>query len=77
MNVIKSTSRFRLTIPKEVRDRLGIRPGQSFRVTEKDGILYYTPISNDPIEYLHNAFVGEPSLSAELLKDRSRDREHE
>jgi AbrB family looped-hinge helix DNA binding protein len=38
------SSRGRVTIPREMRTRLGIKPGQRVFVTEKDGAVHIVPI---------------------------------
>lgn len=33
------TTRWQVTIPKEVRERLGLRPGDELEFTEEDGVF--------------------------------------
>ncbi|MBI4332976.1 MAG: AbrB/MazE/SpoVT family DNA-binding domain-containing protein [Chloroflexi bacterium] len=40
----KVTSKGRVTIPKEVRERLGVRPGENIGFEEKDGMLIITKV---------------------------------
>ncbi|MBM4147245.1 MAG: AbrB/MazE/SpoVT family DNA-binding domain-containing protein [Nitrospira sp.] len=37
---VKVTSRGQMTIPKQVRDKLGLRPGGTIIFVEKNGIFY-------------------------------------
>jgi AbrB family looped-hinge helix DNA binding protein len=36
--------KFQIVIPKEVRRKLGLKPGQQLAVTEKDGRIELTPV---------------------------------
>ena len=40
MLTAKITSKGQITIPKDVRDHLGLRPGERVQFEEKDGIFY-------------------------------------
>ena len=37
---VKVTSKGQVTIPKEIKDKLGIRPGEGFAFEEKNGVFY-------------------------------------
>jgi len=39
MIITKVTSKGRVTIPKEVRERLGVHPGEEVGLEEKEGLL--------------------------------------
>jgi AbrB family looped-hinge helix DNA binding protein len=73
MTIVRLSAKFQITIPKPIRGRLGIRPGQSFMVTEQDGAILFTPVPDDPIKLLCGCCKGEPSLTEELLRERQRD----
>jgi antitoxin PrlF len=40
MIVAKVTSKGQVTIPKKVRDRLGVRPGEDVGFEEKEGLMF-------------------------------------
>ena len=40
MATTKITSKGQVTIPKEVRDRMGLRPGDKLEFAEEDGVFY-------------------------------------
>jgi antitoxin PrlF len=39
MITAKVTSKGQITIPKKIRDRLGVRPGEGIGFEEKDGVM--------------------------------------
>lgn len=41
MITAKVTSKGQITIPKEVRDKLGVFPGEELCFEEKDGVYYF------------------------------------
>ena len=42
MITAKVTSKGQVTIPKKIRERLGINPGEGIRFEEKDGVMLIT-----------------------------------
>jgi len=46
MNRVKVSSKYQIVIPKCVRNRLDIRPGQDIGVVEKGGIAYLVPLKS-------------------------------
>jgi AbrB family looped-hinge helix DNA binding protein len=38
------STRYRVVIPSDVRDRLKLKPGQKLVVVEKDGVVHLIPI---------------------------------
>ena len=42
MIVAKVTSKLQVTIPKKVRDRLGVHPGEDVGFEEKEGVIVIT-----------------------------------
>jgi len=77
MSIVRTSSKYQIAIPKRIRAKLGIKPGQRLLVTEKEGSVMLTPVPMDPVEYLCGVYKGELSLTEELLKERARDLEHE
>jgi len=77
MSIVRASSKYQIAIPKRIRTKLGVKPGQRLMVTEKEGSVVLTPVPTDPVEYLCGVYKGEPSLTQELLKERARDRAHE
>ncbi len=74
------TRKFQITIPKEVREVLGIKVGDRLRVEVVDGRIVLTPVrSSDALERLStiaDRFLGGPrSVDAVKLVEESLERE--
>lgn len=46
MTYTSVSTKYQVVIPKEVRERMEIRPGQKFVVWEKAGVIYLVPALN-------------------------------
>jgi len=46
MSNVKVSSKYQIVIPKDIRSRLKIRPGQEIGVIEKGGIAYLVPLKS-------------------------------
>ena len=46
MTLVRMSTRGRVTIPKKIRDSLGIKPGDSVAISLKDGVILIQPIKN-------------------------------
>jgi len=75
--IVTPSSKFRIAIPKAMREKLGIKAGQRLSLMERDGSMIITPVPDDPIAYLRGALKDRPSLTQRLLEERQRDLEHE
>lgn len=51
MIIAKVTSKGQVTIPKKVRDRLGVHPGEEVGFEEKEGVIVITKaVSKSPFD---------------------------
>ncbi len=66
MPIATLTTDFRLTIPKSVRERLGLRPGQRLSVIVKGGAIHLVP--QVPVADLRGFVRG---ISADGLRDKT------
>ena len=77
MSIVRASSKFQIAIPKRIRAKLGITPGQRLRITDKSGEIILTPIPANPVEFLYGIFEGKPSMTDELLRETKKDLERE
>jgi AbrB family looped-hinge helix DNA binding protein len=73
----KVSSKGAVVIPRDIRERNGIRPGDRVRVVDYDGIIAVFPVVEDPIKHARGLFAGGSSLTEALLKERRAERERE
>jgi len=69
-----------VVIPKEIRDRFGLKKGSRVRFVEYGGVLRVIPEPEGPmeaIEALYGKYADGPSLTEDLLKDRAWELEKE
>jgi AbrB family looped-hinge helix DNA binding protein len=73
---VKVGPKGQVVLPKRIRDRIGIRPGQQVRVTEADGEIRVRKLAT--IEELRGIFRDAPGRGTKDLEEqRRRDRELE
>lgn len=77
MPIVALSSKHQFTIPKEIRTKLEIKPGQRFLMSDRNGSIVLTPVPDDPIEFLCGCLKDGPSLTKELLEDRAADLRHD
>jgi len=63
MPIVRTSSKFQIALPKKLRTKLGIKPGQLLAVEEEDGRIVITPVPADPIEFLWGALRDGPPLT--------------
>jgi AbrB family looped-hinge helix DNA binding protein len=72
-----------VVIPKAIRDRLGLRPGDRVVVGQRDEEVRIRKAVSGPAQRrailagLRGALAGEPSLTAALERERKAERERE
>lgn len=59
MELAKVTSKGQITIPVEIRKKLGIKSGDKILFIEKDGEIYMINSSMDALRKAQKAFAGE------------------
>ena len=77
MHTAAVTSKGQLVVPARLRRRYGIKPGTKIRFIERpDGILFQ-PVTPEYIRSVCGMLSSDTSVTQELLKERTRDREQE
>jgi len=56
MGVVTLSSKFQVVIPRDVREKLNLTPGQKIVVIEKDGVLHLIP--QKPIKEMRGFVKG-------------------
>ena len=56
MTRVTVSPKFQIVIPREIRERLGLRPGQQIMLLECDGII--TAIPDQPLEKMRGILKG-------------------
>lgn len=69
MSIAKITSKGQLTVPREVRDRLGVGPGDSLEFHLEDDRVVVTPVRQRRLEEFRGLFSGKQAL--EFDEERS------
>ena len=72
MLATKISSKGQLVVPKEVREKLKIKPGTFFNVHLEKNSIVLTPMKETPIEKLYGKFAGEKILD-ELEKEHANE----
>ena len=67
MTVVTVSSKYQVVIPKDVRERLGLAPGQKVQALAVGGRIELVPV--EPIERLRGFLKG---MSSELESDDDR-----
>jgi AbrB family looped-hinge helix DNA binding protein len=73
MPIVKTSSKGQIVIPKEIREKLGVTPGEKvmLRIVGKHAEI--TPIPDDPINAMRGIIKGGKSMAKELLTERKKD----
>lgn len=74
MAIVKTHPKGQIILPKEIREKLGIKPGMALSVKMVDDHAEIRPLPSDPIEFLTGILKDHPSsMARELLEERRRD----
>ncbi len=73
MNTSTVSAKGWVVIPKELRERFGLKKGDKVHFVEYGGTIAVVPMSKDAIRESAGMLKGDPSLLAALLKTRQED----
>ncbi len=65
METVKVSPKFQIVIPKKIRERMKLKPGQTLILMEREGIL--TAVPDVPLEKLRGILKG---ISPEGLREK-------
>lgn len=71
------TSKGQLVVPSRLRRKYGIKPGTKIYFIERDNEIVFQPVTREYIRSVCGMLKSETSVTQELLRERSRDRERE
>lgn len=77
MPTVTVSSKGWVVIPKEIRERQGIKPGDRMHIIEYGRTITIVPAAKDPITAAYGMFKGGASMTRGLLKDRHVELERE
>jgi AbrB family looped-hinge helix DNA binding protein len=78
MTIVKASSKGQIVLPKDIRRKLDIHPGQKVVLRLVGDHAEIKPLPRDPIESLQGIFKDYPgSLADELLIERRKDQDRE
>ena len=66
-----------VVIPKDLREKYGLEKGTQVQVVDYGHVLALVPLPDDPVDALHGMLEDGPSLTADLLAERARERVRE
>ncbi len=66
-----------VVIPKDIRDKLGLRKGTQVQIVEYGRVLALVPLPDDPVQALHGMLAGGPSLTEDLMAEHAHERDRE
>ena len=69
MSVAQLMPRGQILVPKNLRRKLGLKPGGKVHMAEDDGRLILTPVPADPIEAATGFLKGKFSLTQDLRRE--------
>lgn len=71
------TSKGQIVVPAKLRRRHGLKPGTKVYFIERDGEILFQPVTREYLKSVHGMLISETSTTEELLKERTKDKEHE
>jgi AbrB family looped-hinge helix DNA binding protein len=75
MNTSTMSEKGWIVIPREMRERYGLKKGHKVHVIDYGGVISLVPISESPINNSWGMLKGKTSLVKELLESRLEDAE--
>lgn len=77
MYTTKVSAKGWVVIPKDLREKHGLKEGRRVQVVDYGHVLAIVPLPEDPVEALHGMLREGPSLTDDLLAERAQERARE
>lgn len=73
MSIVTTSTKGQVVIPKEEREKLGIKPGTKVMVEAVGDHIEIHPLPEEPVKHFCGIFKEGASLTKALLKERKED----
>lgn len=73
MERVKVSAKGQVVIPAHIRKKYGVLPGTEVGIFEYDNLFYIVPLPEDPTGEARGCSPKEPSLSKQLIEERTKD----
>ena len=77
MSVAHLSQKGQILVPKQLRRKLGLRPGGKVHMAEEEGRLVVTPVPAVPIQAATGFLKGKFSLTADLRREHREEARRE
>jgi AbrB family looped-hinge helix DNA binding protein len=77
VNIVTTSAKGQVVIPKKERKQLGIKPGSRVIIEAVGDHIEIRPVPDDPIEFYCGIFRQRSSLTGTLLQDKRREEDLE
>lgn len=72
-SISKVSTKGQVVIPAALRKKHHLEPGAQVQIIEYGELICIAPVVKDAVAQAHGSLPREPSLTAELLKERGKD----
>ncbi len=77
MSIVSTSAKGQVVIPKNEREKVGIKPGSKVLVEAINDHIEIRPLPEDPVEYFCGIFKEGASLTEALLRERKEELKRE
>jgi len=77
MHTAKISTKGWIVIPKDLREKYGLKQGDQVQVVDYGEALVLVPLPDDPVTALHGMLKNGPSLTEDLLAEHAQERVRE
>ena len=69
MQIARTSSKGQIVIPKDIRHKMGLKPGTLVEVRHGNGHIEIIPLPKDSVKALRGTLKGRTSLASQLIKE--------